>query len=334
MLGAPRFSSAVRSQHDRRSRAAKALLLTAALLVGSVAHAGNSVERWTRKAGSHAKAKKRSARGAAWVNLQSHPAIVERTLFDPQYGDERLYRGVPLASLTADRPAGTDLAILHFKNGAIVPVSLDDAILRRIDALVAVAHKPADRPWQTTFPEMSRAPGEVDPRPLIFDGNKLVVAKSWHPYLKDSDDDGFSPWRWVDTLTGIEFVEGNAYFKQFVPKVGGKDVKRGLKTYLQSCQYCHSAHDVGSRYGGDFLRPFPLHTIKTPKDLYDHVTIQKMDAMQRGLMMPTQKNLEPADLAALMKWVEALSTRRKLAPYRPATQAAKPAPTRSKPTEP
>ena len=97
-----------------------------------------------------------------------------------------------------------------------------------------------------------------------------------HPYLTDSTDDGFSPWRWVDSLVGIELVNGNAYFAQFVPKKGDDEVKRGLKSFLQHCQYCHSAHDVGARYGGDFLRPFPLHTLKKPQDLYDHVTINKM----------------------------------------------------------
>jgi len=287
------------------------------MLVAGAAHASPSVEVWTRSAGIHSQAKKRPKRGAGWVNLQSHPDIVERTLFDLQYGEKRLYRGVPLTSLLAGHAPELDLAILHFSNGAVIPLSLDPAVLRRIDALVAVAYKQGEGAWQTIFPEMHREPGAVDPRPLRFDGNKLVVPRSWHPYLKDSADDGFSPWRWVDTLKGIELVNGNAYFKQFVPKTGGAEVKRGLTTFLQSCQYCHSVHDVGAGYGGDFVRPFPLHTTKTPKDLYDHVTIQKMDALQRGLMMPTQKNLDPADLAALMKWVEAISGKRNLAPYTP-----------------
>jgi mono/diheme cytochrome c family protein len=196
-------------------------------------------------------------------------------------------------------------------------VSTDPQVLRRLDALVAIAWKEGDGAWQTTFPDMHREAGAVDPRPLKFEGNKLVVPTQWHPYLKDSAEDGFSPWHWVDSLTGIELVDGDAYFQQFVPNKGDETVKRGLTIFLRNCQYCHSAHDVGATYGGDFLRPFALHTVKTPKDLVDHVTINKMDAMKRGLMMPTQKNIAPEDLGALLKWVEALSQQRNLGTYKP-----------------
>jgi mono/diheme cytochrome c family protein len=240
-------------------------------------------------------------------------------MLDPQYREERTYRGVPFHSLVKDPPKGVDMALLHFANGMVVPLSLRASVTDKLDAFVAIAWNPDDdRPWTTTFEDHHREEAvPVDPRPLKFAGNKLVVPNDWHPYLQDAGEDGFTPWKHGDTLKGIELVSADAYFHQFVPKKGDATVKHGLKVFLKSCQYCHSTRDVGSGYGGDFLLPFPLHTTKKAADLHDHVTISKMSAVQGGLMMPQQKHLEPADLEAVLKWVEALSKRRRLEPYAP-----------------
>lgn len=294
-------------------------------LTSGVAHAGTSVEVWTRAPGNHSATKKVRKQDARSIELEGHKATVDKRLQDLQYGKKVLYRGVPLARLLADTK-GHDLAVLHFGNGAVIPVSTDARVLKRLDALVAVAWKEGDGAWQSAFPDMHREAGATDPRPLTFAGNKLVVPTEWHPYLKDAKGDGFSPWRWVNHLTGIELTDGDAYFRQFVPKTGGAVEKRGLTTYLRNCQYCHSAHDVGADYGGDFLRPFALHTVKSPKDLTDHVTIRKMNARRLGLMMPTQKQIDPDDLGALLKWVEALSKERDLSSYAPPGASQKPAP--------
>jgi mono/diheme cytochrome c family protein len=308
-------------EHDptRRRTPFVPLLIAVSLLTPALAHASTSIEVWTRKAGQHSATRKPAKLDRRFVNLQSHPDVVERRMNDPQYKEERKYRGVPFKSLVKGAPANTNMALLHFNNGMVVPVSLRAGVIDKLNAFVAVAWDPDDdRPWTTTFEDHHREEAvPIDPRPLKFKGNKLVVPEAWHPYLQDAGDEGFTPWTHVDSLKGIEFVSADAYFQQFVPKKGDDQVKHGLKVFLKSCQYCHSARDVGSTYGMDFLVPFGLHTLKKPKDLHDHVTISKMSAIQAGLMMPQQKHLELSDLEAVLKWVEAASKQRRLNPYKP-----------------
>jgi mono/diheme cytochrome c family protein len=104
---------------------------------------------------------------------------------------------------------------------------------------------------------------------------------------------------------GLEFVQQRAYFAQY--DAGGEEaVQDGLEVFLRRCQYCHSVSDVGSSYGWDFLKPVPIHTFKKPEELTYHVKYAKMNAVQRGLRMPPQVDVEDTEIQALLKWVAAL----------------------------
>jgi mono/diheme cytochrome c family protein len=320
-------------EHGRNAIAWRSLPALLALLLALPAAAsgpdGAKVEVWSRKPGNHSVSRHLKHNNSRRIELSSSKELKEKVLLDLQYGMKREYKGVSLKSLirSAPIPADHDLALLHFRNGMIIPVSVDEDVLDRLDAFVAIDWRPTPNPedgWQGSFPQVTREKGvTMDPRPVIFAKNKLVVEKAWHPYVKQPEEGaaGFSPWKHADTLTGIELVNRRMYFGQFTPPKKKKDsdvaqLNKGQTTFLRSCQYCHSLRDVGARFGGDFLVPFALPEVKKAEELYQHVTIQKMNSLERGLMMPTQESMSHEEIDALWHWLEAHSHSRRISPYK------------------
>jgi mono/diheme cytochrome c family protein len=239
--------------------------------------------------------------------------LVDAKRFDAQYDGVRALRGIPLASVIdsfAPDPS-VDLAILHFANGMAVPVAFRDAeVMKKLDPFIARGvETSAGGPIRVgAFPAIRRKGSTADPRPIVFGGNKLVVAALWHPAVATAAQPAFSPWRHTDTLTGIELVAAKPYYHQF--EAGGGDyVVRGLAVFQQSCQFCHGVRKVGAKFGWDFVDPTPIWSYHNPpKSLFLHVAYKPLDAAERGLMMPAMSFMSQDDAALLWQWLKAVAT--------------------------
>lgn len=295
-------------------------VIVAALLVSApAAAAGEGVEVWTRADGNYSLGSKPSGLGRKTVILATMKQR-ERTMVDAQVGGERTYRGVSLAYVLRRSGHRTgDLLLLRFFNGMIIPVPR--AQLKALDLFVATAVKSEEGTWAKRFPSVKKSDEvAVDPRPVVFQANKVVSPSPGLPGLLDESGAGFSPWRYVDTLVAIEVVDQVAWEAQFVaPRPEKEDiaelVRRGREVYLRACQHCHGVRDVGATYGWDFIVPLPMHSLKKPRDLYDHVTMAPFDKVESGLMMPEQ-NLTKRDVAAVWAWNKMLSHREELRDYK------------------
>lgn len=239
--------------------------------------------------------------------------LVDGKRFDAQYGGLRSVRGIALASvIDAFAPdSSLDLAILHFANGMAVPVAFRDAdVMKRLDPFIARGMEThAGGPVRAGFfQEIRRKGATEDPRPIVFSGNKLIVAVLWHPAVATAAQPTFSPWRQTDTLTGIELVAAKAYYRQFEGG-GGDFVQRGQAIFQQSCQFCHGVRKVGAKFGWDFVDPTPIWSLHQPvKNLFLHVAYKPLDATERGIMMPAMSFMSQDDAALLWRWLKAVAT--------------------------
>jgi mono/diheme cytochrome c family protein len=266
------------------------------------------------------------------VDLDALP-LREVKQFDAQYEGEFHYRGVPLAALIAQLgPAPTfDLVILHFANGIRVPLPFrEPSVMDRLQPFVARAMATsAGSPLERgRFPLMTkRQEGYVDLHPLVFSGNRLVVADRWHPYVPDAARHAFSPWALVDTLVGLEFTEAAMYEEELGLTLGAphSPVRLGAARFRETCQFCHAVRGVGGAFGWDFLEPEPIYSDswmahfhsgygdylgrRDPvNDLYAHLVFRLSDDGQR--LMPALRYLKKADVEALWTWLKAAAARR------------------------
>jgi mono/diheme cytochrome c family protein len=107
----------------------------------------------------------------------------------------------------------------------------------------------------------------------------------------------------VDSLVGIELVNAAAYNSMFdlEPKRAA-----GLALYRQSCQFCHGVRQVGAKFGPDFVDPLPVHEWRKPaRRLYWHMTYRRLDAVERGEMMPALKYMTKQDASEVWSWLRA-----------------------------
>lgn len=235
--------------------------------------------------------------------------VIEVTGEDAQYGGARTYRGVKLEALIAAAKPGwhLDVALLHFRNGMVVPVPFrQEALMRKLDVLVALEHK-ADGKWSAAFPQIPKPGAESrDRRPIVFEGNKVAAKTLFHPALPVDANDDASPWRYVDSLAGVEFVDGAAWNAQFS---AGDDatVKQGEALFLARCAFCHGVKKVGASWGWDLVEPIPLSEHRAPKSLWLHIKSRPADAPEAGLMMPAFRDVKEAEAAALWKWMAAIA---------------------------
>lgn len=237
--------------------------------------------------------------------------LEEGDRFDAQYGKAYRFRGVPLARLLGDVPAGYDLALLRFENGMVIPLPFRDAAaMARLDPFLAramvIAEEADDRPtWHPHFPPIYKKGAEaVDRRPITFTGNKLVVKERWHPLVSEKAAATFSPWAVCDSLVGIELVRAESWWRQFD---AGKNTAAGQAVFQHRCAFCHGARHLGAGFGWDFVEPVPLHGWRDAKSLQLHVRYRETDAPQRGLMMPVQADMSDAEGRALWGWLEAIA---------------------------
>src|SRR3954471_4687157 len=190
----------------------------------------SNVEIWIRGGGPLQADKAPRGRSQS-LNLDSLP-LVDSQRFDAQYGAGHAFRGIALANVIgsfAPDPS-LDLAILHFANGMAVPVPFRDvSAMKRLDPFIArgMETHPKGPVRAAFFPDIRRKGATEDPRPIVFSGNKVVVAVLWHPAVAADSQPAFSPWRHTDTLTSIELVASRPYYSQF-DVGGGAWAARGL----------------------------------------------------------------------------------------------------------
>ncbi|MBI1946780.1 MAG: cytochrome c [Deltaproteobacteria bacterium] len=287
---------------------APALLLL--LATGAPPPATDGVAVWRRPA--------TGAKPAPVVVGWSSLKLEERTTRDVQLGVERSYRGVTLKALllaAAQRTPSEDTALLHFKNGMVVPVPLDEATLGRLDLFVARVVKDGTGAFVERFDNVvhERSPW-MEQRAITFGTNKLVAKDAFHPGLA-AGTTKFTPWAHVDTLTGVELVNAAA-LNQTMRVSSDARVLQGLGVFEQRCQYCHGVRGTGASFGWDFVKPIPVHTWRDAESLLYHVKFRKLAGAEQGLLMPPQPDTTIDEVRALWEWMKAVSAN-ELRPYAP-----------------
>ena len=269
---------------------------------------------WIRPAGHHVENPALGRERLVQISPGALPLVeIQRT--DPHQGTIERYKGFHLATLLERYapPRSVDVALLRFSNGMIVPVPFRDGpTMRRIDPFIARALLVKDH-WTSVFPPMRHGePPEADARPLVFAGNKVVVADPRHPYVPPASQRSFSPWTHADTLVGIELVGEQAYLAQLA--VG--DEPRGPAVWKESCGFCHAVRGVGATLAPDLAEPVPLSAYYKNRELFHRVRSRPADAAARGLAMPPLPAFVPADANAVRGWLRAAAARG-LRPYKP-----------------
>ena len=265
---------------------------------------GDELEVWLRAPGLSSEGL-RERRELKTVIL-SDLTQVEQDLFDAQVGSTQVYRGINLADLVErlPRPDGVDTLNLHFANGMMIPVALDGEPLGQV--FIATAWKVGGG-FDDHFPDVPKKKRALpDPAPITFGRNKVVVPDGQHPRVPKSAQPSFSPWFYVDTLTGLEWVASSRWERQFAPQ-GDVAVKRGQQVFLGRCQFCHGVGEVGATYGWDLVRPVPLYDYRRPDGLLTHVKVENAQALERGYRMPPQKDVERAEIQDLWAWMKAIA---------------------------
>jgi mono/diheme cytochrome c family protein len=274
----------------------------------------STIEIWVRKPGATPVARD----GVQVVNIDTLP-LVEAKRIDVQYHGAFTYRGIDIQSLIAryHPPAGADLALLHFANGMQVPLPVAQAASTGgVSPFLARAMRlgPHGPMRVGRFPNISRPrSGFVDVRPIVFAGNKLVVAEEGHPDVPPQAQGVLSPWQQVDSLTGIELVSRAAYYAQFDVD---PEARPGHKLFTQSCQFCHGVRRVGAAFGWDFVEPTPIYDYRGERNLFHHIKYKPLDASARGLQMPALSYMTEDDARAIWLWLKAVGTK-PLRPYAP-----------------
>lgn len=265
---------------------------------------GDELEVWARSPGlsSEGLREQRDLRSVVLADLR----LVEQELFDAQLGRSFVFRGINLADLLEGlpRPDGVDHVLLHFANGMIIPVELEGPLVKQV--FLATAYKVGGA-FDDHFPDVPKKKRALpDPAPITFGRNKIVVPDGAHPRVPKSAQANFSPWFYADTLTGLEWVVGARWERQFQVD-GDATIRRGAEVFLGRCQFCHGVGEVGAAYGWDLVHPVPLYDYRRPDGLYVHVTVENAEALQKGYRMPPQKDVDRGEIQELWGWMKAVA---------------------------
>lgn len=288
------------------------VLAVASLGIATQAWAANPIAVWVRAPGNYAQGSEGPPPAKANLKTLDLDKLPQQQGLRPdaQYGSSAFYRGVALRDVISAfaPPSGVDLALLHFKNGVIVPIPFrDNRLMSRLDPLIATGRSAtAQGPFAAEFPPINKQlEGYADVRQVTFSGNKLVVADRYHPDVGESAKESFSPFTAPDSLTGIEFVENSAYYRQFRPDPA---VNPGFEVFRGSCQFCHGVRKVGASYGWDFAQPLELHTYRSnPMSLYLHIRY-RVEYQMTWQQMPALKHVSEEDAGQLWRWMRSVST--------------------------
>lgn len=299
--------------HQRAMRVTHFLsVVTAASTLGLTlpAEAAHPIQLWSRAPGVYGTKGQDPAKvDVQTVDLDRLPQKTEQR-DDVQYGSSAYYRGVALGDILSRyvAPPSTDLALLHFHNGVIIPLPFRDMkTMNRVAALIALSRSTkAEGPFNPALPPVNKSvEGFADVRQVAFEGNKIVVRDGWHPELSEAALANFTPWRLTGSLTGIEFVDGTAYYRQFVPTA---EVRPGFEIFRHNCQFCHGVQKVGASFGWDYAMPLPLHTYRsTEQKLYMHIAY-RVEYKATWQQMPALKHVSQAEAGLLWQWMRAVAS--------------------------
>ena len=261
------------------------------------------ISLWSRKSGPHHDTPNPPRINEKKIRLKDLKKI-RKKVFDPQYGRTESYQGIPLTRLIQGykKQRHDDTLVLHFANGMAIMLDLDGTVLRELAPFIALEVCPDRGPCDRNFPPISKDDVDSpyqDPRPIVFHQGKLAVRSLFHPDLINGKNPGFSPWKYVDSLIGVEYVNKEAYKKQFF--FGPSE---GEKVFWHRCQYCHGVRLIGARMGWDFVNPLPIFEKRRAEVLLNHVKYPKTRAKQMGLMMPPQPDMELAEAETLWQWLK------------------------------
>ncbi len=269
---------------------------------------GTSLEMWLRRGGAQPKG------NLATIDLKGLKMEILDT-YDIQYESNVKVRGMHLRDLIAvykPIPEACDVINLYTKSGMIVPISI--AKLRK-DIQVFIAFEIfKDNKWVSEFPSSVYTEAEKTQQlPTNFAGNKIVVGKEWR-----ADDRGFTPWRHLDSLTGIEFVESQAYAEQFKNLKSKRSDLQGRVEYLANCQYCHGVLGVGATRAPNFTNLVTFMSKDAASKIYQQVKSPGGGGAYPHFM-PAQKNFSKGSAKSLVSWVKGLKEG-ELSPYQPSYQ--------------
>lgn len=289
----------------KKSLALKGIMLTFLLAPIACYASMLSIDAWTRARGNY-------SRNVYPTPTQQTKLEADETEFeeikryDIQYARDVIVRGIPLSRLVSKYPFKnhSDTIILHFTNGMAIPWPVSE----NLPVFLAKSVK-TKTGFSEDFPQLARdIPNQKDPVPLIFSGNKPIVSVAEFPGLDEGKGKkGFSPWKWIESLSGIEFIQREAYFNQF-DVTTARITKDGFKVFETRCHFCHGVRGVGAEYGWDFVRPIPLTSFRSKKGLYSHVSSVPYDALERGRRMPAQPSVTVSESNAVWEWIRAVST--------------------------
>jgi mono/diheme cytochrome c family protein len=278
---------------------------------------GREIEVWARKPGDHA-GKPDGARLAIGVLNLDDLTPEQARLADVQLGQTFDYEGVALDVVLEKfkkKLGKSNRILLHFVNGMVIPIQMPGDGERTGIFIARSVRVGAD--YSTAFPDVPKKEGLVpEPQPVSFVGNKVVVEDGAHPLQPSSAVATFTPWHYVDSLEGIELVDGKAYDRQFEVDKASDEVVRGMGTFLGRCQYCHGVREIGATYGWDFVVPNPIFTYKDAASLLTHVKLPASRDAKSGKTMPGQKDAEGPEMQELWSWTKAIAEA-KLKVYKP-----------------
>ena len=299
---------------DRLSRIAVKVALGLSLWtpITQAANDGGAVDMWLRRPVASGGD---SIKGNLLPLDLKGPKPEELESYDVQYERRVKVRGLHLRDIVGifkPIPENVDVILLHTRRGMVVPISI--ARLRKDIQVFIALEIQKDGKWSTAFPASIHVEAQSSKEvPTTFSGNKVVVGEEWR-----ATETGFTPWRHLDSLVGIEFVESTAYANQFR---NAKNATAGLKgsvVYLAHCQFCHGVKGVGATRGPELTAAVQNYG----KDAVDRIHRQVQSPGAAGMyphFMPQQKDVTKDDIKDLVHWLDLLRGG-SLAPYEPSYQ--------------
>jgi len=228
--------------------------------------------------------------------------------YDIQYEKTMQFRGLKLRDLVSQYkplPPEIDYILLHSKLGMIIPVSIK-TLREDTEVFIALAiHDDSKKSWGTNFPSsVYTQPGQKDQIAMSFAGNKVVVGKNWR-----HTDFAITPWRFFDSLEGVEFISTIDHYKALVP-AGERTAGAGRSVYMLRCQYCHGVGNFGAKYAPNFAQLLPDDHKKAVDMIMKKVlppdTKDSSDAqLSSSGKMPKQKDFTKSEAADLARWISA-----------------------------
>lgn len=282
-------------------RKAWSTLFLLSVLMGSGSALGEKVtlEMWLRKAGTNGVSDVKSK--AIAMDLTGL-ALNELNTYDIQYEKNVKVRGIHLRDLIAlykPIPEHVDVINLYTKSGMIIPVSIG-RLRQDVEIFVATTIFENSK-WTAKFPESVRIE-QNSPKviPVVFNGAKVVVGKDWR-----ATENGFTPWRYMDTLVGIEFVESSAYAEQFRHKTAERKALQGRIVFLGSCYFCHGAGGLGAHRAPDLLAIIDPKSKDAAQKILNKV-LNPGGNRVASHFMPEQKDFSERNAKDLISWIGTL----------------------------